>query len=110
MTFIDLKKRIMIRVYALYALRKAREPFIAELLLLMFCMTLLSFFVSLSHVMANTPRDVGGFSNFLFVAVRDTRLVVQAILLSMLVAFGLLIRNSISRFSNVFRGRFQIMS
>ncbi len=108
MTHIELKKKIMMRVYMLYAFRRLQEPFAAEILLLIVSMTFLFFFVSVSHVIANfaiLPHNFSAFSHFTFVAILNTRLIVQVILFSLAVAGTILIRNFVYLYRENFSKR-----
>ena len=74
----------MLRVYTIYTLKKLREPFVVEFALLVATVGFLSYCVSMSHVMANMPlTSPMGFSHFVIVAVTNTRLVVQLIILAL---------------------------
>lgn len=110
MTHIELKNKIMMRVYMLYAFRRLQEPFVAETVLLFASFGLLFFSVSVSHIIANfaiLPHNFFAFSNFAFVAIRDTRLTVQVLLLSLAVAGGIFVRDFVSLYAGSPRGIFK---
>lgn len=107
---IELKKRIMMKVYMIYTIKRLREPFAAELLLLVVSLSLLFFFVSVPHVIANTPLSFYGFSHFVFIAIRNTEFIVQAILLALAVAGAILIRNFVSLYKRSSQRSFQANS
>lgn len=93
MTHIELKKKIMLKVYTIYVFRRLREPFATEILLLLVSSFFLVFFVSIPHVLGNIPFNPTGFSHFAYVAVTNTSLIVQFILFSITVALVVLVRN-----------------
>ncbi len=88
-----LKRKIMLRIYSEYIFRNIKQPITAEILLFIFSATFLFFSVSISDVITNMPHDVNGFSSFAISAVGNTEITVQALILSIIIATGLLMRN-----------------
>lgn len=85
--FIQLKQRIMRRVYFIYLLRKALSPKAVKLYiiaLVAFELSPFSPFISIEHVIANMPRfsDVPALLNFNLTAFLHTNLFIQMSLLA----------------------------
>lgn len=89
----ELKRKIMIRVYTLFLIRKLKKPITLEVLV--FSASLLSFIsmVSLGHVLDNTPHSIGGVYYFLIAAFLNTELLVKILILVMIFVTLVLIRN-----------------
>ncbi len=84
MRILNLKNRIMLRVYAIYCARKAASPFVGESLAFAILAALLSIFVSIPNVLANL-FNAGDFYNFFIAAFARTDLIVQMILVLVLI-------------------------
>ena len=105
MNLLNLKSRIMSRVYVYYALRKLCHPLALEVAFFCASVAMIPLFVSIPHVLANTPRTFEGFFNFGLVAFRNTQFVVQAIVVFMFIAGGLMAVNLLSYIPNIFTRR-----
>lgn len=92
----------MIHVYAIYLLRKLKNPFIAESALFFTFAIVLLFFVSVPSVMTNMASS-GNFHQYLIMAFSTTEFLTQAILVSASVTMVLFLKNIVSH--NVIRER-----
>lgn len=100
MTNSTMKKRIMFHIYAIYLLRKLKNPFIAESVLFITFVAALLFYVSVPSVMTNMAAS-GNFHRYLITAFSTTDFLVQTILVLASITILLFVRNiaihSISR-------------
>lgn len=92
MTHIALKTRIMLGVYVLYVVRRIRSPFVGELFVLGISFAILSFLVSLPHVISNIILTRGSYV-FLFDAFQKADMVVELIVLSAFISGCFFVRN-----------------
>ena len=91
-----LKRKIMIRVYMLFIIRKLKNPVAFEISIFAIAFLLISYMVSIQSVIANTPRDMGGFYHFWINAFFGTKLLVKTAVLAMIVVAGIFIKNATS--------------
>lgn len=87
MLTLNMKNRIMFRIYLIYIMRKFQSPFMAPALALTILTFVLFYFVSVPNVFSNMMES-GSFSKYLMIAFSNTTLVVQIISLFI---FGVLI-------------------
>jgi hypothetical protein len=93
------KKRIMRRVYLLYAIRKIRGPILSKFILFSLFLLALSSLVSIPSIISNMPLSAGALYDFLVAAFLNTHFTVQAILTLMMIAGILLIREIVAKIS-----------
>lgn len=91
----ELKRKIMIRIYILFIIKKLKKPVVFEVLI--FTLSFLSFIsmVSLGHVLANTPHSIEGVYHFLISAFLSTELLVKTLILVMILVALILIKNTV---------------
>ena len=94
MNAISLKKRIMLRVYVLFVIRKLKSPVVFETSIFVISLLLLSSMVSLHHIVANTPHNLSGFCRFWLSAFTNTGLTVKAIVLVTIFIIGLMVKDA----------------
>ncbi len=85
MKILNLEKRIMWRVYVLYTIRKLKNPFVPELVILCGLYLTLSFLVSVPSVFANVLLTHGSPS-FLAQAFWQTGVIVKLLSISVLIS------------------------
>jgi hypothetical protein len=98
----------MFGVYMLYGIRKLKNPFIGEFFALALCMAVLSFFISLPHVISNmmsSANSVGGSYDFFTTAFSKTQTTVKLITLGCLAALVLFVRNVTLSTTGLIRNR-----
>ena len=92
MTNSTMKKGIMFHIYAIYLLRKLKNPFIAESVLFIAFAVTLFFCVSVPSVMTNMTAS-GNFHRYLITAFSATDFLVQTILVSAGITMLLFVKN-----------------
>ena len=97
---IDLKRKIMLRVYAIFIIRKLKNPFVLEVLIFALSFLTLTYLVSIEHIIANTPHDIYGFYRFSLSAFLGTKYTVKAIVLVAIFILGIWFKN-MARFTYV---------
>lgn len=102
---LTLKTRVMLGVYALYAIRRLRNPFIGELFALGVLLSALSFLVSLPHVFSNIMLTRGSYA-FLIDAFEKTDMTVRLLVVSAALACGIFVRNITVFTANQVKQRF----
>lgn len=80
MKILSMKNRIMVRVLALYAIRKSKVPFVAEVSLFAIMLILLSGLVSVPSVLSNMTQSVD-LPRYFIIAFSNTNSLVQVITL-----------------------------
>ena len=99
MILMDMKNRILLSVYAIYCMRKLRNPLIAEPLVLAILMIVLFYFVSVSNVLKNMLVSESSYTYFLN-AFSEADLLIQLILVSIGV-IGLFLARNIPIYSGI---------
>ena len=89
----NLKRRIMLRVYLLFFIRKLKNPVSLKLFTLVFSFIIIGSIVSIQSVIANTPHNLLGFYHFGSSAVLNTKTLVKIIMLFLIGAGVLLIKD-----------------
>ena len=103
------KFKVMCGIYTLYIVRKFKTPFVGELFVLAFCMSVLSLFISLPHVIDNMLASTysgGGSYTFFTTAFSKTQTSVKLITLASLAALVLFVRNIMLTTTGLIRNRF----
>lgn len=65
MILINMKNKILLSVYAIYCVRKLKNPFIAEFFVLLISATILLYFVSVPSVVTNMQASENSYRYFL---------------------------------------------
>ena len=104
MTAVELKNRIMLRVYMIYAFRKLRQPILAEAFLLAISFALLSILVSLPHIISNIILTQGSPAFFLD-AFTKAQVFVKLIVLTGIITTTIFVWNVSRRTTNLIRTR-----
>jgi|SRR5579872_4845088 len=89
---LTLKTRVMLGVYTVYIIRRLKSPFVGELFVLTLLFGILSFLVSLPHVLSNIMLTRGSYTFFVD-AFSKTHMTVKLILVSALASGLLFLRN-----------------
>ena len=89
----NLKIKIMNRIYFLFIIRKLKNPIFSKLLVLVFSFIAIGSIVSIQSVIANTPHNFLGFYHFGSSAVLNTKTLVKIIMLFLIGAGVLLIKD-----------------
>ena len=97
---LDIKRKIMFRVYAIFIIRKLKNPIVLEMLIFALSFLTLTYMVSLEHIIANTPHDLNGFYHFSLSAFLGTKYMVKAIVLVSIFIIGIWLKN-MARFTYV---------
>jgi len=86
MHHVNLKKKIMRRVYAIWFFKKITSPFALELISFAALLLWMTVYVSLSNVLNNVPSISSPFpaANFFISAFYETEMIVKIILIGML--------------------------
>lgn len=80
MKILSMKNRIMLRVFALYTIRRFKVPFVAELSVFTIALILLFGLVSVPSIISNMSES-GSFYRYLLAAFSNTTLMVQGLVL-----------------------------
>lgn len=98
MTNQEIRKNIMTRVYMVYLLRKARQPLMLEVAIVVLAIVFSTLFVSFGNVMANAPAlyNPAELSQFFANAFLHTDAVVKILCVAGLIA-ALLLAKDITR-------------
>lgn len=80
-TTLDLKRKIMNRVYILYIIRKLKTPIAIEVLVFILTSFTLTYMISIQRIITSSPHDIEGLYHFWISAFIGTKLVVKALLL-----------------------------
>jgi hypothetical protein len=97
MNELQLKNKIMRRVYFLHTIRKVKGPIMSKLVLFAVFLLALSSLVSVPSIIANMPHSFGSLYSFIVAAFLNTQFAVQAILLLACVVGLLLIKDAVTR-------------
>lgn len=101
---IELKKRIMRRVYMIWLFRKITSPFALESAAFMALTVWLLHYFSLKHVIINalSLSSPASMFNFFTSAFMSTELIVQVLSLAVLAAFAVLARDIVRTMKPIF--------
>lgn len=94
----ELKREVMLRVHAIYWLRKLGEPVFVKSLAFLALLVIFLTKVSVPDVLANLASSAGNFSNaffFLASAFSDTLLLVKLIIIAELIVGLTLVRDAV---------------
>lgn len=92
MILINMKSRILLSVYAIYCIRKFKNPLVTESFALTILMMVLFYFVSISSVMTNMLASESSYLYFLR-AFSEADLIIQLVLMLIGVVGLLFVRN-----------------
>lgn len=88
----------MLRVYALFVIRKLKNPLVFESVLLVTSFIVITLRVSIRHVIGNTPHDtLASFYHFWVTAFLNTQFIVQLTTLVIGVMAILLIKDTLTQ-------------
>ena len=93
MNTFDLKKRIMMRIYLIFAIRKIKEPLYFKILVLAAALAATGSLVSLGSIITNMPIEPVALFDFGTTAFANTQLVVKIMTLVGLVTGTFLVRD-----------------
>ena len=96
MNTLDLKRKIMNRVYILFLIRKLKSPVVFEVVIFALSSIALFYMVSIERIIANSPHDLDGLYHFWVGAFLGTKLVVKAILLTIIIISAIFIKKMTS--------------
>lgn len=90
-----LKKNIMMRVRFIYGIKSLPRIFVPKIALLATLVAVAGFFVSMPHVLKNTPSffEIQNFTHFFVAAFLNTKFTIQVVLLGTLVILGLMVHD-----------------
>ena len=89
----NLKRKIMLRVYLIFVIRKLKNPIVFEVSIFALLFLTLAYMVSIERIIASTPHDISGFYHFWLSAFLGTKLLVKAITLLAILIMGILLKN-----------------
>ena len=92
----NLTRKIMTRVYLLFIVRKLKNPIVFEMSVFTASFLLLAYMVSLEHIIANIPHDIGGFYRFWVSAFLNTKLITKIVTVIMFIVTGVFVKNTFS--------------
>lgn len=92
MIILNLKNRIMSRIYLVYCLRQLKNPLLTNILVLMALTAVLFVFVSVPSVLSNMLNS-GSFYNYFITAFFNTNLAIQTMLILVGLSAILLVKN-----------------